>query len=224
MPEVDSSKVRLLIRNPPFCRLTTSRHLTRFRRYLPLYQTACHNSFLTMKYSIDVTLLCKGFFTLGSVVAIGGVLVPSFRTKIMNYGTRATNTDTKPEEPVKQPKSNLASLLDFVASFQVPHTWFTHFYVVSLISSIFWGVQILTHGRVISFITSHHQVQGTSGMTINQVFLAWGFMALQGARRLYESIILAKPSQSKMWIGHWLIGIAYYVFIGISVWIEGICK
>lgn len=40
MPEVDSSKVRLLIRNPPFCRLTTSRLLTLFRRYLPLYQTA----------------------------------------------------------------------------------------------------------------------------------------------------------------------------------------
>lgn len=59
-------------------------------------------------------------------------------------------------------------------------------------------------------------------MTVNQLTLSWTLMALQGSRRLYESFTLTKPSQSKMWVGLWAIGIAYYLFMGISVWIEGI--
>ncbi|PQE16092.1 3-oxo-5-alpha-steroid 4-dehydrogenase protein [Rutstroemia sp. NJR-2017a WRK4] len=59
-------------------------------------------------------------------------------------------------------------------------------------------------------------------MSVNQVALAWTLMALQGGRRLYESLTLTKPSESKMWVGLWGIGIAYYIAIGVSVWIEGI--
>jgi 3-oxo-5-alpha-steroid 4-dehydrogenase 3 len=59
-------------------------------------------------------------------------------------------------------------------------------------------------------------------MTLNQVVLAWSFMALQGTRRLYESITLAKPSKAKMWVGLWVIGVAYYIVMGIAVWVEGL--
>ena len=33
--------------------------------------------------------------------------------------------------------------------------------------------------------------------------------------------MFAKPSTSKMWFVHWLLGIAFYLAVGVSVWIEG---
>jgi len=170
---------------------------------------------------MDPALLCKIFFSLGTVVDLGGTLIPSFRTKIMNYGSR----NTAPSKPAKAPgsQSYLSTIFDRLASVQVPHTWFIHYYIVSVLSSLFWGFQICTSGRVLRFMVSHTQ-HSTPGMTFNQVALAWTFMMLQGIRRLYECRTLTKPSRSKMWIGLWALGILYYVFMGISVWIEGTGK
>jgi len=170
-------------------------------------------------FKMDLSLLCKTFFAVGTAVDVGGTLIPSFREKIMNYGSRGANTP--PNAVAKAPKASIGSLFDFVTSFQVPHTWFIHYYLVSVVSSIFWAAQITTRGRVFEYFASRAG-QSDSGMTVNQVVLAWSFMALQGTRRLYECITLTKPSQSKMWFGIWLLGIAYYIFMGISVWIEGI--
>jgi len=174
--------------------------------------------------TMDPGLLCKIFFTIGTAVDVGGTLVPSFRQHIMNYGSRGTEKIPKTEEEAKQPKSKFANILYYIASFQVPHTWFTHYYIASVLSSIFWAVQILTHGRAFNFLASLSQQANAGGMTVNQVLLAWCFMTIQGTRRLYESITLTKPSQSKMWVGIWLLGIAFYIFMGISIWIEGICE
>ncbi len=168
---------------------------------------------------MDLSYLCKTFFFLGTAVDIGGTLIPSFREQIMNYGSRRAN----PSPPSKGQRRQALGLFKYVASVQVPHTWFTHYYVVSMASSIFWGYQIYTHGRAFEFLTSCSQPKSDT-MTVNQVALAWFFMAIQGARRLYESLTLTKPSQSKMWIGLWIIGVAYYLFMGLSVWIEGICE
>lgn len=170
---------------------------------------------------MDPALLCRVFFTLGTAVNIGGTLIPTFRQKIMNYGSRRSDTPSK-DDPEK-PKGQIIKLFNFIASLQVPHTWFIHYYLASVASSIFWASQILFTGRAFEFIASHSQPSST-GMTVNQVFLAWLFMALQGTRRLYECVTLTKPSQSKMWFGIWLIGIAYYLVIGISVWIDGISE
>ena len=58
-------------------------------------------------------------------------------------------------------------------------------------------------------------------MSIDQIVLTWSLMSIQGVRRLLESSLLAKSSESKMWFVHWLLGIAFYLAVGISVWIEG---
>jgi len=171
----------------------------------PLFSTA---------FTMDPSLLCKAFFCFGIAVDIGGTLFPSFREHIMTYGSRGTDSQASTED-----KKQSRTLFDYVASIQVPHTWFTHYYVVSVSSSIFWAFQIYSHGRIFEFLASYSQPNHS--MTVNQVFLAWLFMTFQGTRRLYESLTLTKPSQSKMWVGLWLIGMAYYIFIGLSVWIEG---
>lgn len=166
---------------------------------------------------MDPSSICKVFFSFGTAVDLGGRLVPSFHQKIMNYGSRGISSPST----TKTSKSKTTSLFGYIAAFQVPHTWFTHFYVVSVASSLFWAHQIYTRGPAFESLASFSNTSD-QGMTINQVFLACLFMALQGSRRLYESITLTKPSASKMWVGLWLIGIAYYVFMGITVWIEGI--
>lgn len=208
----------------------------------------------TMKmdsYPVDVSLICKIFFTIAAVSSIAGVLAPWFRSQIMNYGPRGTKLVTggngtstpaagegeEKEDEGKlsrddndtQPKQSF-SILSAIASLQVPHAWFTYFYVISVASSIFWAHQILTRGFVFRILLSQHAQASSSSdenshvpeMTLNQVVLAWSFMALQGTRRLYESITLAKPSQAKMWVGLWVIGVAYYIVMGIAVWIEGL--
>jgi len=59
-------------------------------------------------------------------------------------------------------------------------------------------------------------------MTTNQVVLTWLLMAAQGCRRLYECIALTKPSEAKMPTPAWLLGNAFYLAVGIAVWVEGI--
>lgn len=184
-----------------------------------LASSSLHNHNLSQIPTMDPALLCKIFFTLGAAVSVGGTLVPSFRENIMNYGPRKTKNS--PGTKVSDVDSNIRKLFNFVASIQVPHTWFTHYYVVSLASSIFWGYQIFQHGKVIRIMASFSP-PSTSSMTINQLFLVWTLMTVQGGRRLSECFALRKPSQSKMWFGLWIIGMLYYVFIGIGIWIEGI--
>lgn len=59
-------------------------------------------------------------------------------------------------------------------------------------------------------------------MSVNQVILCSALMAIQGGRRLFECISLGKPSQSKMWVVHWVIGLVYYLAMTVAVWVEGI--
>lgn len=174
---------------------------------------------------MDPALSCKLFFTLGTAAVIGGVLLPSFRQKIMNYGSRGSSTTPSIRMSTCR-NSRLQSMFDYVASFQVPHTWFTHYYVVSVASSTFWAYQIVARGRVFEILVfaSHSTPLRSRGMTANQILIAWSFMTIQGTRRLYECLTLTKPSQSRMWIGLWLLGIGYYIVMGISIWVEGICE
>lgn len=163
--------------------------------------------------------ICIAFFVLGTTVDLGGILIPSFRQHVMNYGSRGITPNASKDPSIL---SKPANILEFIGSIQVPHTWFSHYYIVSVASSIFWAHQIIARGAAFKFLASYSQHDSTKSMTVNQIALAWGFMALQGGRRLYESFALTKPSQSKMWIGLWVVGIAYYIFMGISIWIEGI--
>ena len=118
--------------------------------------------------------------------------------------------------------SSLTHVLDTLATIQVPHGLFLHFYVASVLSSAFWGVQILTKGAAFHRISQYSGVDPGRSMSIDQVILTWSLMLIQGIRRLSESILFARSSASKMWFIHWLLGIAFYVSFGIALWIEGL--
>lgn len=61
-------------------------------------------------------------------------------------------------------------------------------------------------------------------MPMDRIITTWVLMSAQGIRRLAESLIFAKPSASRMWFVHWVLGIAFYAAIGVAVWIEGAGK
>ena len=133
--------------------------------------------------------------------------------------------DKSTHEPESQPAGAVEHILDLIATLQVPHSYFQHFYLVSVFSSLFWGVQFISEGRALKLISQNApHADPSSSMSIDQIALTWSLMSIQGVRRLLESSLLAKPSMSKMWFVHWLLGIAFYLAVSVSVWIEGAGK
>jgi 3-oxo-5-alpha-steroid 4-dehydrogenase 3 len=112
--------------------------------------------------------------------------------------------------------------LDSLASLQVPHSYFTQFYVASVLSSVFWGAQLLSRGSAFQALAARmHPEHLEKSMSVSQVMVCWALMMVQGARRLRECLVFSKPSSSRMWFVHWLLGIAFYLAAGIAIWIEG---
>lgn len=144
-------------------------------------------------------------------------LPSSLRDRFLVYGPRATS-----QTPASRPAEASRGLLDFLASWRVPHSYFAQFYIVSVISSLFWGFQLFCRGHVFQAVASRVSEEHQShSMALSQVILSWLLLALQGSRRLWESYIFQKPSSSQMSVVHWLLGIGFYLAAGIAIWIEG---
>ncbi|RKF61177.1 Polyprenol reductase [Golovinomyces cichoracearum] len=167
---------------------------------------------------MDPSTFCRLFFTSGVLVCLGGVFITPIQSHIMAYGSRSTFQLMK-----NQQRSLTGNLFNKVASLRVPHSWFTHYYVASVISSFFWLFQIVTHGSRLRYLATLSKYNGVS-MSVNQVLMSWLLMTIQGVRRLLESLTLTKESQSQMWIGIWILGIFFYLVMGIAIWIEGIAS
>lgn len=163
--------------------------------------------------------------------------IPTLRDRFVAYGSRATpaRTNGTDETIAKDEKSTQESerhssgaveyILDLLATLKVPHSYFQHFYIVSVVSSLFWGLQFISEGPALKFISRNApHADPSRSMSIDQTALTWSLMSIQGVRRLLESSLLTKPSTSKMWFVHWLLGIAFYLTVGISIWIEGAGK
>lgn len=122
-------------------------------------------------------------------------------------------------------KTGLLNLfLERLAALTVPHAWFASFYAVSVVSSLFWASQILTHGPLFRMVAAVAATpdNAEATMTIPQITVTWLFLLAQATRRLYESLVLTPPSHARMWIGHWVIGVLFYIGTSVAVWIEGI--
>ncbi|KAH7162429.1 hypothetical protein B0J13DRAFT_10287 [Dactylonectria estremocensis] len=169
---------------------------------------------------------CRTFFLLSSgAVVVIQALPGHVRGAVMNYGARRPqDSERRPVEPAG-PAGPLGGLWGLVTSLanlgQVPHAWFLHFYVLSVSCSAFWAWQYLQRGSLMNEMAKLQDRAGTPSMELGQVYAAWLMMALQGSRRLYESLYVSKRGSSPMWIVHWALGLVYYTSMGISVWVEG---
>lgn len=147
------------------------------------------------------------------------VSIPSsLRDRFLVYGPRATSQSSES----RSAEASSSGLLDYLATWRVPHGYFAQFYIVSLVSSVFWAIQLFFRGSVFQAIASRvseeHRLQS---MTLSQVLVCWLLLVLQGSRRLWESFNFVKPSSSQMWVVHWLLGLGFYLAAGVAIWIEG---
>ncbi|SPQ22438.1 752e701f-a606-4a2d-9fb0-d6a095d8af4b [Thermothielavioides terrestris] len=151
---------------------------------------------------------CQGFFLL----AAGGVAAVAALPQAVSKYTL----------PLRAPDRGwLLSLIGTVTSWtQVPHSWFSAFYVVSLACSVFWLVQYLGSGAVLRSIASRQASAGEPSCTLGQAALGWLMLFLQGTRRAYEHAAVIRPSKSTMWIVHWLLGLSFYLAMSVSIWVE----
>ncbi|PYI06352.1 hypothetical protein BO78DRAFT_117711 [Aspergillus sclerotiicarbonarius CBS 121057] len=170
---------------------------------------------------MDAIDALRAFFLLASCTILSvSVLPDSLHSRFVPYGARATSSGSSP--PASSNSSPAARALDYVASLTVPHSYFTQFYVTSVLASIFWAAQLVCQAAVFqAFSTRISPEHLQKSMSIQQVFLCWVLMFIQGVRRLYECNAFSKPSSSKMWFVHWLVGLAFYLAVSIAVWIEG---
>jgi 3-oxo-5-alpha-steroid 4-dehydrogenase 3 len=128
-------------------------------------------------------------------------LVPALRRRFLAYGSRATSSGKSDPAPQHE-KTSISRLLDYAASFQVPHNYFTHFYVLSVACSLFWA----WHLRI-------WQAQ-------TQFQVVWALMLLQGVRRMLESYAYTSSSKSTMWCAHWIIGLVFYLTMNVAIFAE----
>ncbi|KAE8349373.1 hypothetical protein BDV28DRAFT_151954 [Aspergillus coremiiformis] len=169
---------------------------------------------------LDAVDALRALFLCASCMILSVSLLDSLRSRFVHYGARATVTTESNSTPSQFSKTT--GILDYLASLKVPHSYFIHFYIVSILSSSFWAVQLLYHGQAFQAIATRiHSDHLQKTMSITQIMLCWLLMLVQGFRRLQECFTFSKPSSSQMWFGHWLLGIAFYLAISVALWIEG---
>jgi 3-oxo-5-alpha-steroid 4-dehydrogenase 3 len=88
-----------------------------------------------------------------------------------------------------------------------------------VVSSIFWAYQLLTNGPAYTWI-ANLAGEGESNVPLYRVSILWLLMFAQGCRRLYESFAYDKESKSQMWVGHWIMGIGFYLAVNVALWID----
>lgn len=194
---------------------------------------ACVRDFVT---HLSPAEICQLFYVMSAATVLAIAAVPEAIQRLLTqYGARSSpdipaSAAGKTRKGTGQEFNDIdrGSFFKLVARLtsvgMVPHSWFIHFYILSISCTIFWAIQFINHGTVLEFITKKQLPKSTSIMTLRQVVLVWLCMGLQGARRLYEHLFVLRSSSSKMWIVHWLLGMGFYLCTSVSIWIEGAGK
>ncbi|KAI9779487.1 MAG: hypothetical protein M1816_003490 [Peltula sp. TS41687] len=177
-------------------------------------------------FSVTVTpeQILRAYFLLGASVILVLNGIPALRNRFLDYGARKS----VPQSSRRSAMGDSANtFIGWLASIQVPHSWFTSFYVFLFLLLAFWAFEFVSRGYAFFWIVRETAVKAEdentiTGMALERVMLTWTLMSIQGARRLYECLAFTKPSQAKMWVGHWIFGMSFYAAMSIAVWVEGI--
>ncbi len=194
----------------------------------------------TQYYPTDAIAILRCAYLIAAAAIVLVAISPPLRDRFLSYGARTSETPLSSAEKEKQAlqskqkkpsRTILTSLLDELQQWQVPHDWFWTFYALSVTLSAFWpGEAMFLHGPVYGLIRDSAGPLATS-MTFEQLKVTWVMLLVQGGRRLYESLIFVEWEEfgtdkimSKMWGGHWAMGLAFYIATSVAFWIEGIRK
>lgn len=160
-------------------------------------------------------------FYLACIIAIlTARLLSPLRQRFLAYGARTQHTAHQTPEDLRKSrtKQNSHRVLDKFASIDVPHGWFTHFYILSIASSCLWMWTLFSSRNI---LVGHDYSIPRSRQSSQSMFVCVTLMLIQGIRRFLECTKLFRPSKSRMWIGHYAFGLAFYLFTNVAVWVEG---
>ncbi|KAF2745272.1 3-oxo-5-alpha-steroid 4-dehydrogenase-like protein [Sporormia fimetaria CBS 119925] len=161
-------------------------------------------------------VLLRVFYLAASALILFINAVPPLNRRFLSYGARDHHSSALPGGAGKPQRLDVSSaekpqagslcdqLLDYLATFRVPHRFFFHFYLVSLMSQVLWQ----RYG-------ASHIINVSQGVQV-----AWVHMLFQGLRRLAESLIFMSKSKSTMWFGHYVLGLLFYLTVTVAIWIE----
>lgn len=177
-----------------------------------------------LSYLPPTHILLRTLYLTLTLVSLILAALPGLSRHLIAYGKAlAPPPPTRNTTPGQTP-SLLARLPHILHNLTVPHGWFTHFYVVAVVSNLIWGWQIATHGGLYRALRVEGMEDGgkrEGGMGIEQVVVVWGCLMVQTGRRLWECLYVMKPGKSRMSVLHYIIGWAFYVGVSVAVWIEG---
>ena len=180
-----------------------------------------------MPTTFPPSVLLQILYTSGAASILLINSIPALRDRFVQYGkvlSPSSSLSPPPPPPPPSPpptsKSIFAKLLDSAAALTVPHHFFWHFYAVAVANALFWAYQLASHGSIYRLVASHARSR-KEGMRIEQVVLALLCFLAQASRRLYECLCIQPRSASRMWIGHYLVGILFYTLMAIAIWVEG---
>lgn len=170
--------------------------------------------------SLPPSAYIQTYFALLGAGCLALQLLPALNDALLTYGPRHSSPTPSSSSSYR---SFIVTLLKRTGLlFHVPHAWFSHFYVALLAFQAFWAAQYLSRGWVLTAIAGREvENGGGQGMGLEQVLLAWGMLAVQGARRLYECWAVMRPSASQMLGAHWILSLLVYLAMSMSAWIEG---
>lgn len=162
----------------------------------------------------------RAFYIFAAYAIIIVAFIPDLKKRFLDYGARShlsTKNQAVASGLPQWLRIQVDPVLDWLGTLTVPHSWFTHFYICSTACSAAW-LLLLSRTMNISNLGTEPKLLIITEQ--GRALLALGLLQMQGLRRLYECLFVAKPSSSKMWVGHYAIGLAFYIVTNVAVWIE----
>ena len=170
-----------------------------------------------MELTLDTTTLIRGFYLASALAILFVRLVPPLRNRFLNYGARATS-----QTAATKSNNAVSRLLDTIASFRVPHNYFTHFYILSLATTAFWIGQLTTIPTpYLSYLLRHTPIPPPSPHPVSPLKTGTALLLFTGhsIRRLSESFAVP-DSSSTMFVGHYILGLLFYLVTPLALIID----
>ncbi|KAK1827923.1 hypothetical protein QBC39DRAFT_313958 [Podospora conica] len=162
----------------------------------------------------------QSFYLVAAAACLATASLPAdARSLLADYGARKSTTTTT---TAKQDSVLLALVATLTSWGQVPHSWFTAFYSLSVGCSVFWAWQLLGEGAVLRGVAERQAAAGGQpSASRGQTAAVWAMVLLQAGRRVYEHAAVMRASRSTMWFVHWVLGLGFYLALSVAVWVEG---
>lgn len=182
---------------------------------------ATWQSSLSWLRATDITLLVRCFYLCSAAAIIAVRCVPPLRKRFLDYGPRGNppvlTTANKRSEPdlLSHQSSMSVRLLDYAATWRVSHSYFLMFYIVSVVLCALWCYDVLIDPTTMSWLLP------IARLSTRRPLIGLLLMSGHSVRRLYEnaSIVVPNPN-SYMWVGHFVVGTAFYVCIHVAILAE----